>query len=715
MPQPFNNAVMTNGGARLLTRAQAGEISIQFTRLVVGNGMYTPEDKAIENIQKQTALKSLKNTYGLSDIEKYSDHSVKATALITNQNSVTGQALIEEGYYINEIGLYARPVGDGIDMEAGEVLYSLAVTAGDNGDFMPPYNGYNPAQIIQDYYVTVSNASEVTIAVDNDTVALAEDVIELREKIETKADQEEMERLLENKLDKEYGENYIPKTDKGSAGGVAALDGSGKVPKEQLSLTPKDIGALPHIRLADRADLNSVLAPGIYYVHDGVNAAADSINLIVMEGETDCINQIAFSDAAVFDVYMRIRLANGNWTEWENMSDYFLSQKEKGRRGGVATLSSSDGKIPKSQLPAAADMCVSRLGNGGNADMPMTFHYVGKLGQPQWVWGSDEGAGTNSYVWNPAAFSVAYADTAHGIRAYNEEGASYGESWVMKCKYNMYTDGAFGLYVQHNGGGIMDVRVGRAAMDSQGRDIAATYLPKSGGDITGMIRMNNNPIILSYDTSESYIRGVNSGDIRISSNVAGGYELIFQNVTGGDSGGVWHAIQFFPSDNGSCDLGLPSNRWRQLYAVSSTILTSDRNLKQDIEPLTEKHLEFFLKLQPVSFAFIDGSSGRTHIGFISQDVESAMAECGLTALDFAGFCRDVKTFRKSVTNEDGTQTEMEEPELDENGNPIYIYSLRYEEFIALNTYAIQTAMTRLDSLEERMKNIEGRYENLKTQ
>ena len=38
MPQPFNNAVMTNAGARLLTRAQAGEIKIEFTRIAVGNG-----------------------------------------------------------------------------------------------------------------------------------------------------------------------------------------------------------------------------------------------------------------------------------------------------------------------------------------------------------------------------------------------------------------------------------------------------------------------------------------------------------------------------------------------------------------------------------------------------------------------------------------------------------------------------------------------------
>ena len=45
MPQPFNNAVMTNAGARLLTRAQAGEIKIEFTRIATGNGSYTAAEK----------------------------------------------------------------------------------------------------------------------------------------------------------------------------------------------------------------------------------------------------------------------------------------------------------------------------------------------------------------------------------------------------------------------------------------------------------------------------------------------------------------------------------------------------------------------------------------------------------------------------------------------------------------------------------------------
>lgn len=151
--------------------------------------------------------------------------------------------------------------------------------------------------------------------------------------------------------------------------------------------------------------------------------------------------------------------------------------------------------------------------------------------------------------------------------------------------------------------------------------------------------------------------------------------------------------------NGTISLGSGNYRFSQLYVTSSSISTSDKNYKDDIKSLTDKHLQFFMKLQPVSFLFKDGTSGRTHIGFIAQDVEQAMSECGLTDLDFAGFCKDQKIDSKLVDGE-----EVNEPILDENGNPEYIYSLRYEEFIALNTYVIQELWKRVDAVEK--ENIE---------
>lgn len=160
MPQPYNNAVLTDAGAKLLTRAQAGEVTIEFTRMATGSGTYNASEKELASLQKRRALKTPKNSYKLSRIFVYSEHSVKVTALITNQDPVSQGTLVQEGYNINEVGLFAKPRGTG---DGEEVLYSIAVTAGSTGDFMPPYNGYNPAQITQDFFVTVDNSATVTI------------------------------------------------------------------------------------------------------------------------------------------------------------------------------------------------------------------------------------------------------------------------------------------------------------------------------------------------------------------------------------------------------------------------------------------------------------------------------------------------------------------------------------------------------------------------
>ncbi len=173
MPQPFQNAVITNAGANLLTRAQAGEANIEFTRIAIGDGIYTETEKEVPSLQAQSALKSEKNSYPLSNIEIHNEHSVKVTALLTNQDPNTQETRVTVGYFINEMGLFAK-VKDG-DSDT-EVLYSIAVTAGETGDFMPPYNGQYPAQIIQEYYATVNNSAEVIIQSNNGAVALADDL-----------------------------------------------------------------------------------------------------------------------------------------------------------------------------------------------------------------------------------------------------------------------------------------------------------------------------------------------------------------------------------------------------------------------------------------------------------------------------------------------------------------------------------------------------------
>lgn len=135
-------------------------------------------------------------------------------------------------------------------------------------------------------------------------------------------------------------------------------------------------------------------------------------------------------------------------------------------------------------------------------------------------------------------------------------------------------------------------------------------------------------------------------------------------------------------------LGTKSYRWKEIWCTQSSInSTSDAREKNTINYMNEqvKLSNFFMSLKPCTYKFNNGESGRTHYGYISQDVEQALIDNDMTALDFAGFCRDVKT--EITIDEDGK--EIEKPVLDENGKEQYIYSLRYSEFIALNTHMIQ--------------------------
>ena len=135
-----------------------------------------------------------------------------------------------------------------------------------------------------------------------------------------------------------------------------------------------------------------------------------------------------------------------------------------------------------------------------------------------------------------------------------------------------------------------------------------------------------------------------------------------------------------PLTGSSLKLGGPSYKWTEVFADTGTINTSDRNEKKNISDIDERYVRMFELLMPQSFMYINGTSGRTHIGFISQDVEEAMNEVGLTSLDFAGFCKD------EIENEDGTTST--------------VYGLRYSEFIALNTLMIQRTRNELSELKQ---------------
>ena len=106
-------------------------------------------------------------------------------------------------------------------------------------------------------------------------------------------------------------------------------------------------------------------------------------------------------------------------------------------------------------------------------------------------------------------------------------------------------------------------------------------------------------------------------------------------------------------------------------ATDEISIRSDARVKNSISYNLDKYDEFFMALKPTRFKYNDGASGRLHLGFIAQDVEQAMLDAGLTARDLAAL---VKAPVQEVM---------------EDGITAFHYSLRYGEFIALNTHMIQ--------------------------
>lgn len=158
-----------------------------------------------------------------------------------------------------------------------------------------------------------------------------------------------------------------------------------------------------------------------------------------------------------------------------------------------------------------------------------------------------------------------------------------------------------------------------------------------------------------------------SGDVYAESG-SGTYLQLSSIVVAGDG-------DFSSNQNGLYSCGRSGYRWSEVYAATSTITTSDRRLKDNITYDMSPYGALFDRLRPTPYRYNDGRSGRTHTGLIAQDVEQALADIGLTTQDFAGM----------VKGDDGADGE--------------VYSLRYEEFIALCIDQIQQLKKRVATLE----------------
>lgn len=146
------------------------------------------------------------------------------------------------------------------------------------------------------------------------------------------------------------------------------------------------------------------------------------------------------------------------------------------------------------------------------------------------------------------------------------------------------------------------------------------------------------------------------------------------------------------NDN-TLNLGTASYRWKQLFAGTTTISTSDEREKQDIEAIPDAVLDAWGDVEFYRFKYKDavaekGSAARWHTGMIAQRIESVFASHGLNARDYGLLCYD----EWAADEEEGTSA----------GNR---YALRYEECLTMEA-AYQRR--RADRIEARLAALEAR-------
>lgn len=176
---------------------------------------------------------------------------------------------------------------------------------------------------------------------------------------------------------------------------------------------------------------------------------------------------------------------------------------------------------------------------------------------------------------------------------------------------------------------------------------------------------------------------------------------------------------FREAGDGSLNLGNGSHRWAVVYAKTGSINTSDRNEKNTIADIDPEQAEkLIMGLKPSTFKFNDGTSGRTHWGLISQDIEELLPQIGMSDLDFAGFIKTPKTedYYEDVpevvtdeeTGEEKTVTRKELKTRTVEGE--YVYALRYSEFIAPLICMVQKQQKQIENLERRLSALENKEE-----
>ena len=154
----FNPTIITDSGLSLIAKISSGSGQMSFTRICTSKSSYS-----VDEAQHLSALTTVEQETTIDKVEIINDTAVKVSAVITNK-------LLESGYYINAIGLYAE------DPDLGEILYSITIAK--VPDWMQPDSGSGVSSLLIQLITQVSNSSNVKTELNPSVLVTVQDLLD---------------------------------------------------------------------------------------------------------------------------------------------------------------------------------------------------------------------------------------------------------------------------------------------------------------------------------------------------------------------------------------------------------------------------------------------------------------------------------------------------------------------------------------------------------
>lgn len=142
----------------------------------------------------------------------------------------------------------------------------------------------------------------------------------------------------------------------------------------------------------------------------------------------------------------------------------------------------------------------------------------------------------------------------------------------------------------------------------------------------------------------------------------------------------------YPNADNTQTCGISGKRWKQFWADSGTIQTSDERLKTDIGEIPNEVLDAWGEVEFVRFKYKDvvaekGEGARWHVGVIAQRIERIFKERGLDAFEYGLLCYDSWKGRNICMGEHESDGDL--------------YSVRYDEALTLECAYQRRELARL--------------------